>query len=439
MDAVIYTRVSRDAKGERISVESQERECLAECERRGWTVRKVFCDNNISASRFGKRRPEWEQLQMELRQGDVLVMWEASRAARGMEDHLNLRKVCAEKDVLLSYKGRVLDLADGDDRFTGGLDALLAERESEQTRVRVLRGKLDAARDGKPATRPPWGYRRVGVGEWEFDPVEAPRVREAVERLLAGETQYSVLDWLRATEGYAPSTPTTLRRALLNPAVAGLRQHQGETVGEASWPAMITKEQHDQLKSRDRRMRATYGYSSQPGPQPKYLLSGIAKCGECGEGLRHRARNGRKPYYDCRKGHVSRLVEMLDQAVEAEIFNWLSGIDPSLYETEDVDDSVVLAEIDKVQKRLDDWEAEAIAGKVSAGAFGRAERELTAEMESLRAKLHSSPELELDPAMWPELTIAERRQIVRALFRVVVPKLTRRARALPSDVTITPL
>ncbi|ODQ98059.1 hypothetical protein BHQ21_26075 [Mycobacterium sherrisii] len=374
-------------------------------------------------------------------------MWEASRAQRDLQEWVELRSLCAELQVPLSYAGRTLDLTSGDDRFTGGLDALVAEYESERIRTRVLRGKRASAADGRPMSRPPWGYLAIRENDahgrlrpqWEPDPVEAPRVREAVERLLAGESQYSVLEWLKTTDGYAPTTPTTLRRALLNPALAGLRQHQGKVVGEASWPGIITKQQHRQLKSRDTRMRALYGYNSQPGPEPKHLLSGIAKCGVCAEGLRYRARDGRMPYYDCRKGHVSRLAEMLDKAVEDEIFKRLSGIDPSDYDSDNVDDTAVIAEIEELERRLAEWEAEAIIGKVSAGAFGRVERNLTARIEGLRATIETPSELELDPAQWPELTMAERRYVVRSLFEVVVPKLAKRVRALPGDVRITPI
>lgn len=133
MDAVIYTRVSRDSKGERVSVESQERECRAVCERNGWTVRALNCDNSIGASRFSADGPEWKRVKAELRKGDVLAMWEASRAQRDLVEFVTLRNLCMEKDVRLSYQGRVLDLNEGDDRFTAGLDALLAERESEYT------------------------------------------------------------------------------------------------------------------------------------------------------------------------------------------------------------------------------------------------------------------------------------------------------------------
>ena len=65
-----------------------------------------------------------------------------------------------------------------------------------------------------------------------------------------------------------------LRRALLNPALAGLRVHQGEVVGKGIWQPIITQEQHRQLVARSKRMTALYGFNSQPGPEPKYLLPG---------------------------------------------------------------------------------------------------------------------------------------------------------------------
>lgn len=434
MDAVIYTRVSRD-KADGRSVEDQERECRAECERRGWSVRRVFCDNSIGASRYSAARPQWKLLKQDLRRGDVLVVWEASRAQRDMAEYVLLRDLCAELEVPLSYAGKLLNLNDGDDRFTGGLDALLSERESEILRIRVLRGKLSAANEGRTYGRPPWGYRRVDSGQWEPDPVEAPRVREAVERLLSGETQYSVHEWLKTTDGYSPSSPTTTRRALLNPALAGLRQHKGKTVGKATWPAIITEEQHRQLVARSDRYSAFYGFNSQPGREPKYLLSGIAKCGVCGDGLRYRAKAGRKPYYACHNGHVSRLVEMLDGAVEQAVISRLSEVNPADYESPDPRTDDTLAEIAELERQLADWEKAAIDGTVTPTAFGRIEQGLNARIEGLRASITEPSELELDPEAWADLTVPERRQIVRALFEIVVPKLGR-ARATAGDVSI---
>ena len=143
--------------------------------------------------------------------------------------------------------------------------------------------------------------------------------------------------------------------------------------------------------------------------------------------------------YVCHAGHVSRPAAMLDGAVEAELFKRLSDVEPSQYESDDADDGAVMAEIEGLEGELVEWEAEALAGRVSAGMFGRKEQNLTERIEALRAKLVAPPELELDPSQWCELTMAERRHIVRSFFEVVVPKLERWVRAQPGDVEITPL
>lgn len=232
--AVVYVRVSHANRS--ISVEDQERECRQFCERNDRPVRALFTDDGISASRYGKHRPAWEAMKAELRKGDVLVTWEASRATRDLAEYVSLRDLCAERGVLFSYGGEVLDFSHGDDRFSGGLKILLAEQESEQLKARVRRGKRSSAIAGRPSTRPPWGYRHKTVdgakvpGVWEHDPHEAPRVREAVRRFLAGQSQRSILEWLRDTEGWTPSSPTNLQRAVRNPALAGYRVHQGQIV-----------------------------------------------------------------------------------------------------------------------------------------------------------------------------------------------------------------
>ena len=40
---------------------------------------------------------------------------------------------------------------------------------------------------------------------------------------------------------------STLRRVLISPRIAGLREHNGEVVGKAVWPAIIDEATHDRL------------------------------------------------------------------------------------------------------------------------------------------------------------------------------------------------
>jgi hypothetical protein len=212
--------------------------------------------------------------------------------------NLNLRSLCDQQNIPVAYNGRVIDFTSVDDRFTAALDAISAERQTAGMSERILRGVRGAAAVGAPHGRPPWGYRRK----------DGLRVREAVERVLVGESRRSVLRWLQST-GYAPASARALSRAILNPQMAGKRVHRGE-IGDGTSPAIITVDQHRQL------VAASKAMPTQAGPESRHLCTGIAnfgKCGKCGKAVRFR---GRKALYVCPSGCDGRLVAVVDREVE---------------------------------------------------------------------------------------------------------------------------
>ena len=423
MDARIYTRVSRLVDGR--STQGQESECRTWCAANGHAVVEVYTDDGISASRYGKRRNAWEALKDDLRPGELLVAWEASRATRDLEEYVGLRNLCAERRVSLAYSGRVLDLTDGDDRFTGGLEFLLAEREAEKIRERVLRGQRLGAAAGRPHTRPPWGYQLLRRAEWELDPVEAPRIRGAVERLLAGHTQAAVYRWLMDERGqWTPASPTHMFKSLLNPTYAGLRVQRGEVIGKGTWPAIITEDQHAKLNARSRRMKATCGYSYRPGTEPLYLLSGIAICDGCGAAVKHTRLGQSGSYYVCPNGHATRDRAMMDAAVEKALFARLANVDPADHDTEDPRIAAAVAEIEKVESDLEEWTQAAMRGEVTPAAFARIEASLRSRLTELRAQAMGSEPVRVDVddlmCNWTTWPMRRRREVIRALFTVTV-------------------
>ena len=150
--------------------------------------------------------------------------------------------------------------------------------------------------------------RRI-IGE-ELEPAEADAVREAVSRVLRGESLRSIaFDFNK--RGIKPAggkkngeskidkwQGSTLRRVLISPRIAGLREHNGEVVGKAVWPAIIDEATHDRLvgllKDPSRRP-LNYG---RPRVHP---LAGLVYCGSCGGRLVSylQPRQGRG--YGCRK------------------------------------------------------------------------------------------------------------------------------------------
>src|SRR3954453_18314714 len=257
--AVIYTRVSSDPNDRGRSVIEQEEDCRAVCGRNGWEVVEVFRDNDRSASRYAtKDRPEHRKLIKFIAAGeaDVLVTWEASRAQRDLAAYARLRDLCERHSVRLSYSGRTYDMTESDDRFSTGLDALLAERESDQTRKRVLRAVRANADKGRPHGKLLYGYRRIydekagGRGGQVQEPATSKVVREAARRVLAGETPYAIAqDFNR--RGIAPPRGsergwdlTQVKRLCINPGYAGKRVHQGKVVGDATWSALLSEADH---------------------------------------------------------------------------------------------------------------------------------------------------------------------------------------------------
>lgn len=289
--AVIYARLSSDPKDVQRSVEEQEAECRAVCEREGWDVVRVFVDNNRGASRHSRKaRPQYAALREYLTAGsaDVLVMWEGSRAQRDQRDYLSLRDLCADQGILYNYSGRTYDLTRTDDRFSTGLDALLAEREADVTRDRVLRAVRANAANGRPHGKLLYGYRRVYDDrgtyiETRTDETRADVVRDAAKRVTGGETLYAVAKALNDRQIAPPRAgthwrPEQVRRMVMNPGYAAKRVHQGKiTDVAADWPAILDEAVWAQCVS----ILTDPARRTVRDNRASHLLTGAIRCAHC--------------------------------------------------------------------------------------------------------------------------------------------------------------
>ncbi len=438
--AIIYTRVSSDPNDRGRSVEEQETECRAVCARNRWEVVDVLSDNDRSASRYAtKDRPQYRKLIKVVESGgaDVLVTWEASRALRDLADYLRLRDLCERQGVLWSYSGRTYDMAESDDRFSTGLDALLAERESDQTRKRVLRAVRANADKGRPHGKVLFGYRR------EYDPVTreligqvpddggtAEVVREAARRVLAGETPYAVAQDFNRRGVLPPrGAPrgwdlTQVKRLCVNPGYAGKRVHQGKVIGEATWPPILDESTHLALVARlgDPRRR------SQRDSAVRHLLSGIAVCGVCDGRVRVQKNRGFLAYLCVDGFHVSRREDVLDEYVTETVLRWLERPDNAerLTEPADEETAAALAEARDKRARLDGFYDAAAAGELTPQALARIEARLLPEIEAAehRAQAAVTSPLVADVAgvearqRWARLSLPQRREIISTLMSI---------------------
>jgi DNA invertase Pin-like site-specific DNA recombinase len=427
--------VSSDPKALGRSVAEQEAECLAVCDRQGWQVVKVFCDNDRSASRYAKRRrPAYQALREFVAAGecDVLITWECSRAQRDLQDYVSLRELCRKAGVLWSYSGRLYDLSRTDDRFTTGLDALLAERESDVTRDRILRTVRSNAVKGRPHGALPFGYIR------EYDPStgalvrqvineeQAKLVRETATRVLAGESCHSIAqDYNR--RGIVPPrggewAGTQIKRLVTNPRNVALRVHQGKIVGPAAWDPILDDITYRQCVSRlnDPSRKTTSEHSV------KYLLSGIATCGICGRTVKVQPQRRDYLTYMCKKFCVTRKLEWVDELIVGLVIARLSQPDASmLFAAPDDAESATLDAIADKRSRLEQFYEAAANGEITAAGLGRIEANLLVEIEVLESRIrrYDVPtvvyELLRSPAQrWATLTLEQKREVLRTLLAV---------------------
>lgn len=466
--AVIYARVSSDPTQEIKSVKDQVAVSRRDCAERGWNLIEVFQENDRSASRYAKReRPEYKRLINYLRSGaaDVLVTWESSRAQRDLAAYLKLREICEENGVLWCYKGRVFDLSRTDDKFSTGLDALLAERESSETRDRVIRGQRMSAEQGRPPGRVAFGYTR------EYDPHtkaflrqvvredQAVIVREIVRRYASGEGVPTIkIDLnrrgIRTSAGHV-WCDMTVKRTATNPTYLGKRVYRGRVIGDGQWPALLKGKDVDAFYAGLRRANRLRISQERDG-KAKYLLSNIAVCGVCGGRMRSiPAPRSTKKNYVCagtptnRGACVTILVERLDTYVMEWIIERLSRPDAAdLLAQDDQGTDVIaaMAEASELCARLDEFYDSAAAGRLTETGLAKIEAQLLPQIEAAEQRAQAvnvAPVLKdvIRPdiaEIWPALPVAQQREVVRTLVTVTLhtAKVKGRVKFDPSRVDI---
>jgi site-specific DNA recombinase len=299
--AVIYARISQDRAGDGLGVKRQLADCRAEAERRGWPVVAEFVDDDVSAY-SGKARPNYRRMLDAIRnsEADAVIVWHLDRLHRRPIELEEFVSVCTKAGVsdVATLHGEV-NLNNGDGLLIARLMAAVAANESDAKSRRSKRKMLELAQAGKPSGggQRPYGFLPDRV---TLDEMEAQVIRDLAARLLAGESLTSLTKWLQDNEvhtvmGKEWRTPT-LRNVFLSSRIAGLRKHQGQVIGKAIWPAIISEEEHARivalLTDPARRTNRT---------ARRYLLSGIVRCSRCGGKMFTAYDSGRRRYY-CKSG-----------------------------------------------------------------------------------------------------------------------------------------
>src|SRR4051794_31108557 len=278
--AVIYCRQSLDRSGDGLAVTRQREDAEALCRERGWTVRDVITDNDVSASTH-RPRPGFVRVLdlVERRATDVVVCWHVDRLVRKLADLETVIERCERSGVRLATVSGDLDLSTDAGRLVGRILASVARGEVERKGARQRRAHQQAAEAGKPVR---WSHRPFGYQPDKItpEPDEAAAVRQACEQLLSGGTLRSIArQWneleLAPPQGAEAWRSQTVRAVVTNPRIAGLSAYVGEVVGSGAWTPLVGEETFQAVVAR------LSDPSRRPPPGTRSLLGGLARCA-CG-------------------------------------------------------------------------------------------------------------------------------------------------------------
>jgi DNA invertase Pin-like site-specific DNA recombinase len=390
-----YLRVSVDRSGEEKSNVEQHEENVAAAAILGIANFGMPYKDVGSASRHARKsRDNFPLLLGDLREGrfgaDVLVLWESSRGSRKVSEWCELIELCEEAGVRIAVTThrRVYDPSNARDRRSLIDDANDSEYESSKSSQRILRDVAKRRNCGEPSGGSrPMGYQRIGIKpqykgdpdtrELVLDPVEAPIVKELIERVAAGQTLTRIADDLNsrgaATSNGRRLTITTVRRVALNGIYAGLVMYKGEEVEgvKAKWPAIVDEATWRRgvalLRAPERaRTRA---------PRRYLLTGGIVVCGKCGVTMRskpYHGPNGPVRTYACPPsklggcGGVSVRADLLEHSVADVV---VRRVESAKFARElrsrQGGDRKAVAEIDKITRELRDLEKGKASGALS--------------------------------------------------------------------------
>jgi DNA invertase Pin-like site-specific DNA recombinase len=328
--AIAYLRMSR----EKLDQEWRKRQLedsRAIAERKGATLadEDILIDT-VSASKFStKERTGYRELLRRIEAGgiDYVICWMEDRAHRQVLELAEFINLCRKYNVTPITPAAEYDLDDPDQISMWFIKVRFAEAEVEKMSKRLRRQRLQAAANGKRHGGGSRAFGTTGSGKRKVSLhralAEQDMIREAARRILAGDSLRSiVVDWNTRKPPVASAqggkwNNSVLRRLLLSPRIAGYRDHKGALHEATEWQPIIPREQWQAVKAilEDPARRTTVG-----GGQPKYLLTGLARCGVCNQPLRCRRGVYYCPQITEAGGHVSRKAEPVEEMILRALF-----------------------------------------------------------------------------------------------------------------------
>lgn len=295
----IYTRLSRDPDGTQTATARQEADCRRLADREGWLVVEVYEDTDLSGYTRDLHRPDFQRMLDDVGAGRVeaVVVWKLDRLSRQPGQFEAVVSACERAGARIVSVHESADMTSPAGLAMMRVGMAFAALESETISLRTRRAKAEAAEQGEPNGG---GLRPYGLTQDKRSIVEpeAALIREAAARVLAGEGVTTIAkDWSRRgvkTSRGNEWAVTALTRMLRNPRLAGRRVHKGRVIPSDVIPAILEPD----VAERVRLALAPRGDGFVRRPR---ALSGLVRCGLCGEQMKVKHRQSGSPLYRCFK------------------------------------------------------------------------------------------------------------------------------------------
>jgi site-specific DNA recombinase len=440
----IYTRISRDRIGAGLGVDRQEKDCRELAARHGWTIARVYRDNDLSAY-SGKPRPGYRQMLNDITAGtiNVVAAWHTDRLHRSPAELEEYISACDPRGIPThTVKAGPLDLATPSGRLVARQLGAVARFEVEHAIERGQAAKAQAAAAGRwKGGRRPYGYEADGITVRES---EAAIVQHMAEQIIAGASLRGLAADLNGrgetTSTGRPWRADVISSVITRPRNAGLMEHRGQVLEgvAAQWPAILDPD----LWRAARFVLGDPARRTTPGPARRWLLSGIATCGVCSASC-FATRVGGHPgktlptSYACREArHVVRIASEVDSYVRDLVVARLSRPDAIalLAPTTYADTTALHGEVAVLRERLDELGRAFADGDIDARQLREGSERLRSRIEAATTAIASAARGSvLDgvvgeedvAATWDGLHLDRRRAIIRALCEVTILRARR--------------
>jgi DNA invertase Pin-like site-specific DNA recombinase len=320
----IYARYSSENQRD-ASIADQFRVCREFAQRQGWHVAAEFSDHAVSGATT--MRPGFQAMMREALQKkfDIVMAAALDRFSRDQEDTAGLfkRPTFAGVNIVTLAEGDITHLHIG---LKGTMNALFLKELAEKTR-RGLRGRIELGKAGGGVS---FGYRivrrlengLVTTGERDIVPEEAAIVRRIYNDYAAGASPKQIAKALNAEGVRGPRGALWSPSTIHGSAARGIGVlHDELYIGRLVWNRQRFLKDPDTGK-RVPRMNSPSQWITKDVPElriidddlwqavkarhagvqrkwkaaqddrrfnqfrrPKYLFSGLTKCGECGAGF----------------------------------------------------------------------------------------------------------------------------------------------------------